>query len=74
MAVEATTKQILDFARKPVRAIAAGVTGAKNAMIEHDRNIRRAESTAMLTKKTVRDVVPEPERQMLMVHAYENKM
>lgn len=63
--------------------VRAGVKQAKDAMINHDRWVRRAESTNKLFEKTVNDVVkPTPKepvtssknRQMLMVHAYENKM
>jgi hypothetical protein len=51
-----------------------GVTAAKESMIAHDRNIRSAEFVSKQFTKAVKDIVPDQGRQMLMVHAYENKM
>jgi len=69
---EMTTEMVKKAQEKP--EIKRGVVEAKETMIEHDRQIRRSESTSKLLKKTVKDIVKEPDRQMLMVHAYEHKM
>ena len=71
--ISSKTSEIIESVKTPPE-IKTGVKSAKDAMIEHDRNIRRAESTSMLFEKTVQDIVPDPQRQMLMVHAYENKL
>lgn len=71
--ISATTAQIIENTKvKP--EIRQGVQSAKNAMIEHDRNIRSAEFTSKQLEKIVKDVVPKADRQMLMIHAYEQKM
>lgn len=71
--ISATTSQIIENTKvKP--EIKQGVQSAKNAMIEHDRNIRSAEFTSKQLEKIVKDVVPKADRQMLMTHAYEQKM
>jgi len=71
--ISATTSQIIENTKvKP--EIKQGVQSAKNAMIEHDRNIRSAEFTSKQLEKIVKDVVPKPDRQMMMTHAYEQKM
>jgi len=54
--------------------IAKNVDRVTATLVEHDRNIRRAESTHKLLEKLVKDHVKDPERQMLMTHAYEHKM
>lgn len=71
--ISAKTSEIIE-ANKMTPSVARGVKAAKDAMIEQDRNVRRAESTSKLFEKTVQDIVPKPERQMEMVHAYEHKM
>ena len=68
-----STQEMIEKAKvKP--EIRTGVKEAKTVMIEHDRQIRRSESTSALLKKITSDAVPKPDRQMLMVHAYEQKM
>jgi hypothetical protein len=71
--VSRATADIIQATKTPP-GILRGVKQAKEAMVDHDRLIRDAEFTHKLLEKTVRDVVPDTERQMLMVHAYENKM
>lgn len=71
--ISAKTSEIIE-ANKMTPSVARGVKAAKDAMIEQDRNVRRAESTAKLFEKIIQDIVPKPERQMEMVHAYEHKM
>ena len=53
--------------------IKAGVKEAKEAMIEHDRQIRAAEFTSKQFEHVISKNVPK-DRQMMMVHAYEHKM
>jgi len=67
--VSAATSQIIESAKTPPQ-----LTKGIDAMIEHNRNIRRSESTAALLEKTVNDIVPSGDRQMLMTHAIEQKM
>lgn len=67
-----TSEMVEGMKAKP--EIRTGVKESKLAMIEHDRQIRGAESTSKLFEKTIKDVVPDADRQMLMVHAYEHKM
>lgn len=64
------TSEIIQKAKTPP-IIKEGVIQAREVMIEHDRQIRRAESTASLFKKTIEDAVPTDSRQMLMLHAFE---
>lgn len=72
-AIAKSTQEMIERVKiKP--EIRTGVKEAKTAMIEHDRQIRRSESTSALLKKITSDAVPKPDRQMLMVHAYEQKM
>jgi hypothetical protein len=71
--ISAKTSEIYN-ANKTPEFVKEGVQGGKDVMIEHDRNIRRAESTSKLFEKTVNDIVPNADRQMLMVHAFEHKM
>jgi len=54
--------------------IKEGVEIAKVSMIEHDRNIRHAEFTSKQLKGLVEDSISNKDRQMLMIHAAENKM
>ena len=75
--VSRITDEIVTKAKTPPE-IKTGVQEAKTAMIEHDRQIRRAESTSKLFKKTIEDAVPKikgetltDSRQMLMLHAFE---
>ena len=71
--ISASTAQIIESTKvKP--EIHKGVKVAKEAMIEHDRNIRAAEFTSKQLEKVVKEVVPKEDRQMEMVHAYEQKM
>jgi hypothetical protein len=71
--ISAKTSEIYEATQIPPE-IAKGIQAAKDSMIEHHRSIRRAESTSKLFEKIVDDMIPKPERQMLLVHAYENKM
>ncbi len=71
--ISAKTSEIYESAKTPP-SIIEGVSAAKDAMIEHHRSIRSAESTSKLFEKTVNDIVPDKERQMMMVHAYEHKL
>ena len=68
----ATSQLIADTKMKP--AIREGLKEGIDSMVEHDRSIRRAEFTAKEMEKVVADVIKDKERQMLMVHAYEQKM
>lgn len=75
--VSRITDEIVQKAKTPPE-IKLGVEEAKTAMIEHDRQIRRAESTSTLFKKTIEEAVPKikgetltDSRQMLMLHAFE---
>lgn len=67
------TKEMIDKTKTPP-VILRGVKQAKEVMIEHDRQIRRAESTNKLFEKTVKDAVVEPDRQMMILHAVEHDM
>lgn len=71
--VSNATNEIIQKAKAPLK-VQKGMEKATKSMIEHDRQIRRSESTSALLKKTVKDAVPDKNRQMLMVHAYEHKM
>lgn len=71
--VSAKTAEIYNANKTPT-FVKEGIQAAKDTMIERDRNIRRAESTAKLFEKTVNDIVPNTDRQMLMVHAFEHKL
>jgi len=71
--ISAKTSEIYESVKTPP-SITEGVGAAKDAMIEHHRSIRSAESTSKLLEKTVNDIVPDKERQMMMVHAYEHKL
>lgn len=72
-AITKATTELIEKSKTPPE-IKKGVGEALESMIDHDRQIRRAESTNMLFQKTVNDAVPDKSRQMLMVHAYEHKM
>jgi hypothetical protein len=67
------TNELIQKAKAPPE-IRGGVKEAKQAMIEHDRQIRGAEWTSKSLTKVIEDVVPDKARQMEMVHAYEQKM
>jgi len=71
--ISSKTNEMIEAVKTPPE-IMRGVKAAKESMIEHDRNIRRAESTSKLFEKTVQDTIKDPQRQMLMVHAYEHQM
>jgi len=71
--ISSKTSEMIESVKTPPE-ITRGVKAAKESMIEHDRNIRRAESTSKLFEKTVQDTIKDPQRQMIMVHAYEHKM
>jgi len=63
---------IRDSVRKA--KIARSTKEGIDLMIQHDEMIRNKESLSQLLKQIVNDIVPDKKRQMLMVHAYENKM
>lgn len=69
---ETTSEMVKKAQEKP--EIKRGVKEAKETMIEHDRQIRRSESTHQLLKKTVKDIVKDKDRQMLIIHASEHKL
>ena len=71
--ISSATKNIIDKS-KVQPEVKVGTTKAIEAMIEHDRQIRRAEFTSQKFTKIVEESVKSPERQMEMVHAYEQKM
>jgi hypothetical protein len=70
--IATATSEMIQKAKAPPE-ITAGVKKAKEAMIEHDRQIRRSESTSKLFENTVNKNIPT-DKQMTMVHAYEHKM
>jgi len=71
--ISSSISEVLSIVKLPSE-LKSGIKSATAVMTAHHRNIRKAESTSQLLKKIVNDAVPDPERQMLMVHAFEHDM
>ena len=70
--VSKLTSEMIEKAKMPPE-IKAGVKQAKESMIEHDRQIRRSESTSKLMERTFEKNVPDKARQELIIDAVEQE-
>lgn len=69
---ESTSQFVKKYETPP--EIKKGVQSAIKSMVDHHRLNREAEFLSQQLKKVVNDVVPNPERQMLITHAVEHKL
>lgn len=70
--VSKLTSEMIEKAKTPPE-IKAGVKEAKESMIEHDRQIRRSESTSKIMERTFEKNVSDKARQELILHAVEQE-